>query len=176
MKIFSKRITFIPKSEVFLFTRRSFILLSNNISFYEIVVKSDGTKEYNHNKYVYFSMKNAKDLYVHFPYLREGEPTKAMTALIVALDVDELKSHEEKEYTLMYKEDSENNKEIINKLKEKNKKEDKTKEEELQELTSLDELKVKERYTDNKKNLYPNPTEMMKPETIEQLKKHGVIP
>ena len=165
MKIFSRRVTFIPKQEVFLFTRRSFILLSNHITFYEIVVKPDGTKEYTHNKYVYFSLKNEKDVYVHFPYLREGEPTKEMTCLIVAVDVNELKSHEEKEYTLMYKEDPENNK-----------KEEKTKEEELQELTSLDELKeVPKDKKDNKKNLYPNPTEMMKPETIEQLKKHGVI-
>ncbi len=175
MKIFSRRITFIPKQEVFLFSRRNFILLSNNITFYEIVIKPDGSKDYVHNKHVYFSMKNEKDVFVHFPYLRAGDPVKEMTCLIVAMDVNELKSHEEKEYTLMYKEDSENNKEIINKLEENNKKEEKTKEEELHELTSLDELKVKEDKKDNKKNLYPNPTEMMKPETIEQLKKHGVI-
>ena len=164
MKIFSRRITFIPKQEVFLFSRRNFILLSNNITFYEIVIKPDGSKDYVHNKHVYFSMKNEKDVFVHFPYLRAGDPVKEMTCLIVAMDVNELKSHEEKEYTLMYKEDPENNK-----------KEEKTKEEELHELTSLDELKVKEDKKDNKKNLYPNPTEMMKPETIEQLKKHGVI-
>ena len=169
MKIFSRRVTFIPKQEVFLFTRRSFILLSNNISFYEIVVKTDGTKDYLHNKYVYFSMKNEKDLYVHFPYLREGEPSKEMTCLIVALDVDELKSHEEKEYTLMYKEDTENSKK---------------EEHDLKELTELNELKepviipteANTNKKKEKKELYPKPTEMMKPETIEQLKKHGVIP
>ncbi len=140
MKIFSKRITFIPKSEVFLFTRRNFILLSNNISFYEIIVKTDGSKDYVHNKYVYFSMKNGKDLYVHFPYLREGDPVKEMTALIVALDVDELKSHEEKEYTLMYKEDAENSK----------------KEETLKELTELNGLNPKEedKKTQKKKRTY----------------------
>ena len=163
MKIFSRRITFTPSEEVLLFSRKNFILLSNNISFYEIVVKPDGSKDYVHNKHIYFSMKNEKDVYVHFPYIREGDPVKEMTCLIVAMDVNELKSHEEKEYTLMYKEDPENTK-----------KEEKIKEDELKELTSLDELKDAPK--DKKKDLYPKPTEMMKPETIEQLKKHGVIP
>ena len=87
MKIFHEILKIVPKQEVFLFSREHFILLSNEISFYEIKTADDGKKSYLHNKHVYFSMKNDKDVYVHFPYLMKDEIVNEITCLIVALDL-----------------------------------------------------------------------------------------
>ena len=119
MKIFHKILKIVPKLEVYLFSREHFILLSNEISFYEIKTADDGSRLYVHNKHVCFSMQNDKDVFAHFPYLRNDEIVNEITCLIVALDLDELNAVG--------------------------------------------------------RGLYPNPTEIMNSETIDTLKKYGVI-